>query len=439
MTLTGPLATTIVLFTLAGTNASGESSTHRALAPAGAGNQRPDGEGGVGVVGHRRTLTLHKKRKHKKPGGSTPEDSGAGKSAEPEKASDSGDAGDETPAAAEPDLNKKKAKASDDGATGDKAPAAAEPEIKKKAKASDDDAAGGETPGSAKSERDDEVSWPHPEALALAVGPRLMARSLTYAQDIYNRNSRYSLPAAPMAGLAADFYPAALFTDGLAANLGLTADVGYLLPVVSTAPPSGPGSYGARSLSWSAGAKVRLPMGIFATVAYGDQRYELAPSGGAMGINIPTTEYKFVRGGAGIRYQATPDVSLMANAAYLHCLSLGQIGAAGYFPKGTGAAFETGVALGFRLTPMFEVRGGLDVRRYGLAFHQRASDFVNPENDPTLKIAGGAIDQYISTWFALAVVMDGYSSHAGGRTHGGGGAAAPPGATKIQDEAPADQ
>ena len=258
----------------------------------------------------------------------------------------------------------------------------------------------------------------------VALGARAVTRSLTYVQDYANPgspgNSRYTLPAAPEAAFSATVYPAALFMGGFAANLGLTVDVAYMLPVVNTATPpppagSGIGSYSTYSLDWSVGAKVRLPLGLYVTGGYGDQRYQLTPSSVlATGITVPMTEYTYLRGGAGIRLKVTPDVSVLANAGYLQCLRLGQIGGPAYFPKGTGAAFEAGIGVGYRISSLLEIRGGADIRRYGLAFHVTPASLAA---NPNIRVAGGAVDQYITVWAALAVLMGGASGDGGG---GGG-------------------
>jgi hypothetical protein len=278
-----------------------------------------------------------------------------------------------------------------------------------------DDAAESETQVSAKAEPEEEEVGSHVEALVVSLGPRLMMRSLTYTDDIYRRNSKYTLGGAPELGLTADFYPAALYTSGFVANLGLSAEVSYLLPVVTSPSTSGTGTYGTYSLSWAIGARVRLPLGLHAGVAYGDQRYQLTPTGGASGLDVPMVDYKFVRLGVGGRFHVSPEVSVMANASYLKCLGgIGQIGGAAYFPHATCAALEVGAAVGYRFSSRFEVQLGADIRRYGLAFHVTPAEYMANMNT---RVAGGAVDQYLTGWAALAVVMGGVSGSGGSAQH----------------------
>ena len=287
----------------------------------------------------------------------------------------------------------------------------------KSKKKSGDDEAGSETTVSEKADISDEPSGPAGEALIFSIGPRFVSRSLSYSQDIYRRNSKYNLGAAPEVGVNVDFYPGVLAgVGGIASDIGATVDVSYMLPVVSS--PAQVGNYSTYSLVWSGGVKVRLPMGFFGTVAYGHQRFQLSPIGNASGIDVPMVDYGFVRVGGGGRINVSPEFTVMFNAAYLHCLGFGQMATANYYPKVTGAAIEAGAAVGYRISNMLELQGGASIRRYGLAFHQTPADYTD-----TRRIAGGAVDQYLMGYVALAVIL-------GGDSAGGGGAA--------KEEAPAD-
>jgi hypothetical protein len=317
--------------------------------------------------------------------------------------------GDDEPKAAK----KPVAAASDDSSSGESSERSRK--SSKSKKKSSDDEAGSETTVTEHADTGDEGAGPAGQGLILSVGPRFISRSLTYVQDIYHRNSKYSLGVAPEVGLNADIYPGALLgAGGIASDIGLTVDLSYMLPVVTSASKTGTGHYTTYSLNWSVGAKVRLPFGLFATVAYGDQRFQLQKVGNATGIDVPMVDYRYVRAGAGARVNLTPDVALMANAGYLQCLSLGQIAQAGYYTKATCAAFEAGAGVGIRLSAMFELQGGASIRRYGLSFHQKPSDFAADINVQGARVAGGAVDQYLFGYVALAGVLGGGDSGGGG-------------------------
>src|SRR5450432_550738 len=277
----------------------------------------------------------------------------------------------------------------------------------KKKKDSDSDS-GSDTVVSAKSEPSEPVS-PTDEAVIVFAGPRVMSRSLTYKDDIYGRNSKYSLGAAPELVIGGEIYPAAYYMGGWATNIGLTGDLAYMLPVVTS--KAADGTYKTYQLNWAIGAKVRLPYGLYGTVGYGDQNYQLIkPAGGTL-IDVPKVDYRYVRIGAGVRTHLTNEWTLMVNLAYLQCLSFGQIHTSAYFPHTKGAAVEVGAGIGYRLTRLFELQAGAEIRRYGLSFNVPLAEYQANNN---VRVAGGATDQYLMGWAGVAVIL---GTEKGPRSH----------------------
>ena len=249
------------------------------------------------------------------------------------------------------------------------------------------------------------------EAVDIAVGFSDLMRSLTYNQarndlnpDSTAKAATYSLPKAPNLIAHVDFFPLAFSSTDFLSKVGLSVDLAYLLPVV-TSPGVG-GSYKTASLAWSAGLKIRLPYSLYLLAAYGDQWFKLTRSNSNMDPSpVPATDYKFARFGAGIRKHVTSSLNLMAAVGYDRCLGApGQIGSSAYFPKATCAAAEASAGIGYKVAPSIEVRAGVDWRRYGLAFHVTQADI--PTGRP---IAGGALDQYTQLYVAVAFVLDGAS------------------------------
>jgi len=263
----------------------------------------------------------------------------------------------------------------------------------------------------AKSEPAEEGEAPASPAVDIAAGPALFMRSLSFNQarnDLSNTKvANYSLPRAPVLFFRGEIYPAALAgLTGFAADLGLLADVSYLLPVVTSKGVDG--DYKTTGLAYTVGVKARLPLGTFLSVSYGDQAFKLMKSNSNMpDAVVPGVNYKFARVGAGIRDQVTPSLMLQANLGYLQCLGKpGDIAAGSYFPRTKCNGFEAGVGAGYRLSGPWELRAGVDWRRFGLAFNVKASD-VNNDPSMTPAIAGGAIDQFIQVYAGLAYVFGG--------------------------------
>jgi long-subunit fatty acid transport protein len=116
---------------------------------------------------------------------------------------------------------------------------------------------------------------------------------------------------------------------------------------------------------------------------------------------------------------------LQANAAYLACLSVGgTISSSSYFPRAKCNGFEAGVGAGYRLADQWEIRAGVDWRRFGLDFHVKTSD-VTMDPGSTPAIAGGAIDQYIQINVGIAYVFGGSGSESAHPAESSGGAAKP--------------
>ena len=140
------------------------------------------------------------------------------------------------------------------------------------------------------------------------------------------------------------------------------------MPLVTT-PVTGVGTYKTYALDWSLGVKVRFAVGAYVTAAFGDQRYQLTkPNSNAADI-VPMVDYRYVRIGGGGRFPLNAQFTLMANAAYLQVLSMGQIANRDYFPKAKAMAVEAGAGIGYRITQSLELQAGADLRRYGLAFN----------------------------------------------------------------------
>jgi hypothetical protein len=278
---------------------------------------------------------------------------------------------------------------------------------KKKKAASSDDEAGSETTATAHASASEDSAPVGEEAVDVGVGVGVLTRSLSYNNDMSGDPS-YSLPRGPAAGFAADVFPGALMgMSGFVPRLGLTVALNSLIPgTVTTNPPNGPGKYTTRGLAWSVGVKARLFSGVYATVAYGDRAFGLTASGGAQSSLVPMTDYRYARIGAGGRWRLTPDFSVMANLGYLKALGYGDIGKTAFFPKVSGAAFEAGAAAGYKIGSKLEARLGVDFQRFGLAFN------VPYSSPPPAKVAGGAIDQYVSIWLGVAYVMGGGESAA---------------------------
>ncbi|MEP6653352.1 MAG: hypothetical protein ABJA82_08345, partial [Myxococcales bacterium] len=232
---------------------------------------------------------------------------------------------------------------------------------KKKSSTASSEDSGAENVVAAHAEPEESAAGPAQEALIASVGPRIVNRSLTYNQNLYNQTRNYKLAAAPELALNVDLFPMAFSGGGFLSNIGLTGNLDYLLPLVTT-PVTGVGTYKTYALDWSIGVKVRFSFGAYLTAAFGDQRYQLTkPNTGAADV-VPMVDYRYARIGGGGRFPLNAQFTLMANVAYLQVLSMGQIATATYYPKAKAMGVEAGAAIGYRMTQSLEIQAGADIR-----------------------------------------------------------------------------
>jgi hypothetical protein len=121
-------------------------------------------------------------------------------------------------------------------------------------------------------------------------------------------------------------------------------------------------------------------------------------------LGLPDTVYLGARGGGGVRVRLTDALSLTGDVDYRLVTSLSggsfPITSPLYFPRATaGPSFDAAVSLSFRITPMFDVQVGGDIRRYVLNTKGQAGDRIN---------ASGATDQYLAGWVALGGAFGGH-------------------------------
>jgi hypothetical protein len=266
-------------------------------------------------------------------------------------------------------------------------------------------------------------------ALDLAVGFRGFTRSLTYNQDLYRGSSLglrgYNLTLGPAFVASVTAYPGAFFSDGVAALIGLQLDLEQAIGVASNAPPGGAFPNGATfptiihdysgalrgRWAFQGGHEVALLVGG------GEHAFSFRSSGGADRgqLDLPDTIYQYLRVGAEARLELPSNFTATIGAGFRDVLNQGgnkagvrQIASPGYFPYLQVAGIDAGLTVGYHITPSIEARAGLDLRRYFFAMNAIPADYgVN-------KIAGGAVDQYISGTLMIAYIFGGASSASSG-------------------------
>jgi hypothetical protein len=222
----------------------------------------------------------------------------------------------------------------------------------------------------------------------LSVEGRVFSRSFNYAQNLSGLPD-YRLARALSAALDLTLYPHALLSrQGQLPPIGLTAALEYA-PGVRSRAAGGDQALATRVHAYRVGLKYRLSWStvtLAPQLAWGRHAFQTG------GTAAPDVRYQFLWLGADSRWLLGRRLALLASAAYLHGLSVGELGEAGRFPRATaaGAAVELGAA--FTVARGIELRLSGGLRRFGLAMHARPGDAL---------VAGGAVDQL--TWAGLGL------------------------------------
>jgi len=241
--------------------------------------------------------------------------------------------------------------------------------------------------------------------LELALGARGFSRNLVYNDQVSPGLREYQLPIGPAAVASIAFYPLALATSGPAAGIGLVAEIEQAVGTSSqisaeSAFPNG-ATFPTSMHEFAGGIRYRIPVDslqIGLTATGGQHAFWFVSGGGAdrSQLGIPNMAYQFVRGGLDARVAVTSEFSLGAGAGYRHVLNQGGP-ISRDFPHLTVAGVDVGVRAAYAFTSSVEARLQADLRRYFYDMHSVRGDSL---------IAGGAVDQYLSVAFLLALTLD---------------------------------
>jgi hypothetical protein len=203
---------------------------------------------------------------------------------------------------------------------------------------------------------------------------------------------------------------------GFVQNLGVDLRVEQAFFISSTLGadatyPSG-ATFGTSVHEYSGGLRYRIPVGAghqaFFGLGGGEHAFVFRTTNAAMprlNLDIPDTIYRFVRAGAGARFEVGSGWSLMFGAGYRAVLNGGGTHFGQYFPHRSVGGADAQAAVGYQLTEDFEVRAGIDYRRY---FYSMNSQCV--AGGPCDQyVAGGALDQYIAFSAVVAYRFGGSS------------------------------
>lgn len=213
----------------------------------------------------------------------------------------------------------------------------------------------------------------------------------------------YSLALGPIVFGKLVFFPAAPFVGGPLADLGL--DLKIEQGIVSSKGANG-ASFSNVVHEFAGGLRYRFPFA-------GADDFYLSGTGGEhaftftgtnrTALRIPDTIYHYARFGAGLRLMVGDGFSVTLDGGYRYVFNqAGPQIVSSFFPHLSVQGADAELGGGYALSSNFEVRIGVNWRRYWYSMHSVLAD-VMPTPPATAKdAAGGAVDQYFTFTASIA-------------------------------------
>lgn len=269
-----------------------------------------------------------------------------------------------------------------------------------------------------------------PRAMELSIGMGGYSRNLSFNQDVEHHLRQYSLALGPVLDLHGIVYPAAFSSGTFVANIGVEGHVQQGFGVSSTAPDGS--TFDTTIHDYYGGARLRFILGGVHELAVlaggGEQAFTFTNGLAADGMttvdhltDIPDTIYRYGRVGVDARFQIAPGVTLGLGGGYRYIFNRGgQIAEAPFFPYLTVGGVDFNGTIAYMVTPSIELRMSVGLKRYFFNMNSTVADSNMPDK---IKVAGGAIDQYVGGTVGAAYVFGGV----------------PPSASPVSEEPPAEE
>lgn len=240
-------------------------------------------------------------------------------------------------------------------------------------------------------------------------------RSLTFNQNVSVQGSvflrPYTLAFGPIGVANVVLFP---WLAGKVGNFGVEAQIQQAFGISSTLP--GGQSFGDSVHEYTAGFRYRVLFAttddVFLSLNLGEDAFTFnGPNRSS--LPTPDTIYHYTRIGTGMHLAISERIGISFGVGYRHINNRGGVQISqDIFPRLTVAGADADIVARYAINEIFEVRAGLEWRRYWYAMNSQVGDPV---------VAGGAVDQSFIFTAGLAVVL-GVSSPPAPE----GGAEAPP-------------
>jgi len=249
-------------------------------------------------------------------------------------------------------------------------------------------------------------------------------RSLTFNQNLTPSLLSYTLGVGPIAVANVVMYPLDPFFGGLLGNIGLEAEIQQGFAISSTLSNGGP-TYKDVVHDYAGGGRYRFTFGaandVYVSVTGGEDAFTFTGRSATNVLDIPDTIYHYVRPGLGLDLALGGGLSVLLSGGYRVVLNHAGAQFQQFFPHSTVAGADAELEARYALSDMFQVRAGLEWRRYWFAMHSVPSDVGMASTG--VAVAGGAVDQSFAFTARIAILI---GSSSVPKTEGGAEEAPPP-------------
>jgi hypothetical protein len=213
---------------------------------------------------------------------------------------------------------------------------------------------------------------------------------------------------------------------GLLGNIGLEAEIQQGFAISSTLTSNGTSTkYPSVVHDYAGGVRYRFPFAaandVYLSATAGEDAFTFTGRSPANVLDSPDTIYHYVRPGLGLHLAIAGGLSVALGAGYRDVFNHAgtQFHSSQFFPRSNVAGADAEVEARYAIAPWFQVRAGLEWRRYWFALNTQPTDMF---------VAGSATDQSFAFTGRIAFLLGGSSvpKAPAGDGEGAGDEEAPP-------------
>ena len=226
-------------------------------------------------------------------------------------------------------------------------------------------------------------------------------RALTFNQNLNPALLSYTLGVGPIAVANVVMYPLDPLVGGLLGNIGLEAAIQQGFAISSTLLNNGASTtYKDVVHDYAGGGRYRFTFGtandFYVSVTGGEDAFTFTGRSSANVLLIPDTIYHYVRPGGGLNLALGGGLNVSLAGGYRVVLNHAGSQFQQFFPRSTVAGADAELVAKYAVSETFEVRAGLEWRRYWFAMNSKPGDTYP---------AGGAVDQSFAFTARIAILI----------------------------------